>query len=63
MMEQPVYTSATRHRHHATPCPSCGQRRELGWVDVGSLEDRDRWSPSEKCRNRQCVEFRDPTSL
>ncbi|GAA4576886.1 hypothetical protein GCM10023176_49290 [Micromonospora coerulea] len=62
-MDTPTFTSATRHQYRPTPCPSCGQRRDVGWLDVGSNADMDRWQPLEKCRNRECAEYRDPTSL
>ncbi|SCG60215.1 hypothetical protein [Micromonospora inositola] len=62
-MDTPTFTSATRHLYKPKPCPSCGQRRELGWANAGSLDDTDQWQPVEKCRNRQCAEYRDPTSL
>ncbi|MGI5247574.1 hypothetical protein [Dactylosporangium sp. CA-139066] len=62
-MDEPIYTAADRHRYRPTPCPECGSRRELGWVDVSNSVNTDQWRPNEKCRNRQCSEFRDPNSL
>jgi hypothetical protein len=62
-MDELIFTRATRHLYEPTPCPACGGRRELGWADVGSAGDMDRWTPVEKCRNRGCAEYRDPTSL
>lgn len=62
-MDDLIYTAADRHKYHPTPCPECGRRRELGWVNVGNGVDADQYRPNEKCRNRQCSLFRDPTSL
>lgn len=62
-MDGPIFTRATRHLYQQVPCPSCGKRRELGWVDVGNQGDMDRWTPNEKCRNPECPEYRDPNSL
>jgi hypothetical protein len=62
-MDEPIFTAATRHLYRPTPCPECGQRRDLGWVDVGSQADMDQYQPVQKCRNPQCSLYRDPSSL
>lgn len=62
-MDEPIYTAADRHKFRPTPCPECGKPRELGWANVGSIANMDQYSPNQKCRNRQCSLFRDPSSL
>ncbi|GID27358.1 hypothetical protein [Paractinoplanes brasiliensis] len=62
-MTEMAYTSAGKVNYRRVPCPACGKRRELGWANAGSSADTDRWLPIEKCRNRECAEFKDPTSL
>lgn len=62
-MDQITYNSASRASYRAKPCPSCGKAREVGWSDAGSGVDSDQWLPDEKCRNRECPEYRDPNSL
>ena len=62
-MDEPTFTGVNRQSFRPTPCPACGKQRELGWMDVGNLENQDQWVPTQKCRNRECSEFRDPTSL
>lgn len=62
-MDERIYTAAERHGYRSAPCPECGQLPELGWVNVGNGVNADQYRPNEKCRNRQCSLFRDPTSL
>jgi hypothetical protein len=62
-MDGPIFTAATRHQFRPTACPQCGQRRELGWANVGSQADMDQYQPTQKCRNRRCSRFVDRTSL
>lgn len=62
-MDEPIYTAADRRNYRSTPCPDCGQRRELRWTNLEEFNGSARYRPNEKCRNRQCSEYRDPTSL
>lgn len=62
-MDEPIFTAVNRHKYQPTSCPECGQRHELGWVDVSTAANMDRWSPNEKCRNQACSSYRNPNSL